>query len=62
MAYNSHAGSYTWKYYGRNLEMAKTLDQNGVEEQSKEFYHLRMNEDSYLPPISLYFNDDLTEA
>ena len=62
LVYNSHAASYTWKYYGRNLDMSKTLEQNGVEDSSKEYYLLKMNEDDYLPPISLYFNDDLTEA
>ena len=62
LVYNAHAASYTWKYYGRNLDMNKTLEQNGVEEYSKEYYQLKMNEDDYLPPISLYFNDDLTEA
>ena len=42
--------------------MDKTLEQNGVEDSSKEYYTLKMNEDDYLPPICLYFNDDLTEA
>ena len=42
--------------------MTKTLEQNGVEDESKEFYQLKLNEDDHLPPISLYFNDDLTEA
>ena len=62
LVYNSHAASYTWKYFGRNLDMDKTLDQNGVEDSSKEYYQLKINEDDHLPPISLYFNDDLTEA
>ena len=62
LAYNAHTASYMWKYYGRNLDMSKTLDENGVEEHSKEYYQLKMNEDDYLPPISLCFNDDLTEA
>ena len=62
LVYNSHAACYTWKYYGRNLDMNKTLEQNGVEDSSKEYYQLKMNEDDYLPPICLYFNDDLTEA
>ena len=62
MKYNSHARSYTWKYIGKNLEMTKTLEDNDVADDSEEFYRLGMNDDSFLPAIHIYFNDDLTEA
>jgi len=60
--YNMHAPSYTWKFKGKNLDMDKTLTENGVVDESEEFYRLGMNEELFLPPIHLYFNDDLTEA
>lgn len=60
--YNSHARSYTWKYFEKNLDMSKTLEENGINDEGEEFYELGMNEDDFLPPINLYFNDDLTEA
>ena len=59
--YNAHARSYTWKYFGVNMDMQKTLEENGVEDESENFYELGMDEDQYLPPITLHFNDDLTE-
>uniref|UniRef100_A0A0B6XYA4 Cytochrome b5 domain-containing protein 1 n=1 Tax=Arion vulgaris TaxID=1028688 RepID=A0A0B6XYA4_9EUPU len=62
MKHNAHAGSYTWKYEGRNLDMTKTLQENGIQDEDDEFYELRMNEETYLHAIHLYFNDDLTEA
>ena len=62
LKYNRHAASYTWKYYGHNLDMDKTLQENDVVDESQEFYQLKMDEDDYFPPICLYFNDDLTEA
>lgn len=62
LPYNSHATSYTWKYFGKNLEMGKTLEQNGIAEESEDFFELRMDEEEFLPPVTLYFNDDLTEA
>lgn len=62
LPYNSHAKSYTWKYFGRNLEMDKNLKDNRVEDESSDFFELGMDEDQFLPPITLYFNDDLTEA
>ena len=60
--YNLHAGSYTWKYNGVNLDMYNTLEENGIPDESDDFYQLSMNEEQYLPAIHLYFNDDLTEA
>ncbi|EDV24346.1 uncharacterized protein TRIADDRAFT_27077 [Trichoplax adhaerens] len=62
MKYNSHARSYTWKYIGKNLDMTKTLEENEVADDSEEFFKLGMNDDSFLPAIHIYFNDDLTEA
>ncbi|XP_068699599.1 cytochrome b5 domain-containing protein 1-like [Montipora capricornis] len=62
LKYNAHAASYTWKYNGQNLDMDKTLEENGVSDESEEFYKLGMNDEHFLPAIHLYFNDDLTEA
>ena len=61
MPYNSHAESYTWKYRENNMDMDKTLEENGVVDEDEEFYELGMDEEEFLPPIMLYFNDDLTE-
>ena len=44
------------------LNMDKTLEQNSIPDESKEFSRLSIEEDYYYPPIYLYFNDDLTEA
>lgn len=60
--YNSHAGSYVWKYFGTNMHMDKTLEENEVPDQSEEFYDLGMDEDEFIPPITLHFSDDLTES
>ncbi len=60
--YNTHAKSYTWKYFGSNMDMDMTLEENGVVDESMDFFELGMDEDNYLPSITLYFNDDLTEA
>ena len=61
LVYNEHAASYTWKYNGVYLDMHRTLEANGVLDESEEFYNLGMDEDLFLPAIHLYFNDDLTE-
>jgi hypothetical protein len=62
LRYNAHAASYTWKYDGRNLDMDKTLEENGIPDEDEEFYKLSMNDDTFLQAMHLYFNDDLTEA
>lgn len=47
---------------GVPLDMDKTLEQNGVEDEDEAFYELRMDKDDYYPTIQLYYNDDLTDA
>lgn len=59
---NSHADSYTWKFLGRALTMEKTLDQNGILDESEKFARLNLDYDMYIPAIMIYFNDDLTVA
>ena len=66
LIYNQHADSYTWKMLVGEafvpLIMDKTLAENGLNDESEEFYELGINEDSYLTTVHLYFNDDLTYA
>ncbi len=57
---NAHANSYTWKRLGRPLNMNKTLDENGIADESQEFAALRMDDSEYIPVLHVYFNDDLT--
>lgn len=61
LRYNSHAASYTWKHNGVNLDMSKTLSENGIPDEDDELDHCRMDRDLFTPSICLYFNDDLTE-
>jgi len=61
LMYNAHAASYTWKYDGEELNMDKTLSQNGIPDEDEEFYELSMDFAEWTQGIHLYFNDDLTE-
>ncbi|GFR97692.1 cytochrome b5 domain-containing protein 1 [Elysia marginata] len=38
MKFNAHAGSYTWKYEGKNLDMGKTLQENDIDVEDEEFF------------------------
>jgi len=66
--YNAHAGSYTWKRLASKdegmvkLNMASTLADNGIPDESEEFERMALDESLYLAAVYLYFNDDLTEA
>ena len=46
----------------RPLDMSKTLEQNGIYDETKEFERLRIDRDFYVPVLHLYYNDDLTVA
>jgi len=64
--HNSHASSYTWKTLDegdfRPLDMNKTLEKNGIPNESDAFESLRIADDYYTPVVHLYFDDDLTVA
>merc|ERR1712039_502445 len=62
LVHNAHAPSYTWKRLGTPLNMKKTLDENGMKDESEEFLRLGIDPDDHIPVIHLFFNDDLTEA
>ena len=62
LVHNAHAASYTWKYAGRELDMKKTLADNGIADEDELFYELAIDDREYTQAIHLYFNDDLTEA
>lgn len=59
---NAHAGSYTWKRLGKILNMQKTLEENGMKDETVEFLRLGIDPDEHIPVIHLYFDDDLTQA
>ena len=42
------------------LKMGETLEQNGLKDESEDFFKLGIDEDLYLTTIFLYYNDDLT--
>ncbi|SPQ95645.1 unnamed protein product (mitochondrion) [Plasmodiophora brassicae] len=60
--FNEHAGSYTWKCLGRVLDLHKTLEENGIADESEEMASLGINEQQHLPSLQLYYNDDLSVA
>lgn len=62
LPYNAHAGSYTWKYDGENLDMDKTLVENDIRDDDEQFYNLRIDDREFLCALHVYFNDDLTDA
>lgn len=62
LTHNAHAGSYTWKRLGKVLNMQKTLEENGMKDETDEFVRLGIDPDDHIPVIHLYFDDDLTEA
>jgi hypothetical protein len=68
LRYNAHAGSYAWKRIPpaggdmQLLDMAKTLEENGVRDESAEYEELGVDDDYYTPSLHLYYKDDLTVA
>ena len=61
---NDHAPSYTWKSVtNKPLDMDGTLDENDIFDETDKYEELGIPEDEwYVPPILLFFDDDLTEG
>eukprot|EP00397_Hematodinium_sp_SG-2012_P059346 GEMP01075950.1.p1 GENE.GEMP01075950.1~~GEMP01075950.1.p1 ORF type:complete len:230 (+),score=46.82 GEMP01075950.1:46-735(+) len=57
---NFHAKSYVWKRLGKPLDLQKTLEENGLTDETQEYLKLGMDPDDHIPTIHLYFLDDLT--
>merc|ERR1712187_907834 len=55
--HNAHAQSYTWKRLGVPLNMQKTLQENGMIDETEEFEQLGIDPDDHIPVIHLYFDD-----
>ncbi|KAG2829199.1 hypothetical protein PC129_g6585 [Phytophthora cactorum] len=61
---NAHAGSYTWKRLEEDefvpMYMQRTLDENGIPDESPIFERFDMDEQQFMPTLHIYFDDDLT--
>ncbi|KAH1017653.1 hypothetical protein HUJ05_008263 [Dendroctonus ponderosae] len=60
--FNSDADSYTWRYLDKNIDMSKTLEENGIADERDKFTELGLPQNFYIPSIFLYYNDDLKWA
>jgi hypothetical protein len=60
---NDHAPSYTWKTFSiKPLDMESSLEENEIVDDTDRYESLNIPENKwYIPPILIYFNDDLTE-
>lgn len=60
--FNSDASSYTWRYLDKNIDMSKTMEENGISDERDVFTDLGLPQNFYLPSIFLYYNDDMKWA
>ena len=62
--YNAHSHSYAWKAVLKDefvvLDMSKTLEENGVDDESDKFVDLGMDYDFYIPALHIFWMDDLS--
>lgn len=54
----SEAGKFDFQ----ELNMNKTLAENGVSDETAAFEDLLVNSEDYIPVLHVYWNDDLTVA
>ncbi|CAG9865236.1 unnamed protein product [Phyllotreta striolata] len=59
MEFNNDAECYTWRYLGQNLNMDKTMEENGICDERDKFTELGLSQNYHVPSVSLYYNDNL---
>ncbi|XP_018335858.1 cytochrome b5 domain-containing protein 1-like isoform X1 [Agrilus planipennis] len=57
--FNEDASSYTWRFDNRNLDMFKTLEENGIFDERDDYTHAGLPQSLYTPAIYIYYNDDM---
>lgn len=62
LMFNAHCRSYTWKFEGRTVDLELTLTENGIPDERDYYVARGLPEDTYIPSLLIYYNDDLTEA
>ena len=58
----AHCRSYVFKRFGEVLDMAKTLEENGIEDDREELESCGLDPSEHIPIIHIYFDDDLSVA
>jgi len=56
--HNRNAESYVWKRLGRSLDVSKTLDENGVSDDTEALRRLNVEQDYLYPAVHIYFDDE----
>jgi hypothetical protein len=73
LSINSHAFAYIWKAFLhgavaggalelRELDMNRTLSQNGLKDEAQDLEDCMLDDDFYIPVLHLYWSDDLSIA
>mmetsp|Transcript_20188 Transcript_20188/g.44889 ORF Transcript_20188/g.44889 Transcript_20188/m.44889 type:complete len:219 (-) Transcript_20188:1640-2296(-) len=66
MEYNLNSNSYTWKALIQGefvtLNQEKTLEENGIMDETENFVRYGMDEDFAIPNLHCYYDDDLHYA
>lgn len=66
MEYNLNSNSYTWKALVNDefvaLQLDRTLEENGILDETENFVRYGMDEDFAIPNLHIYYNDDLHHA
>ncbi|KAG5899274.1 hypothetical protein JTB14_012276 [Gonioctena quinquepunctata] len=59
LLFNNDADSYTWRCIDKNIDMNKTLEENGFPDERDLFTKLGLPQNYSIPTVLLYYNDDL---
>ncbi|XP_018335857.1 cytochrome b5 domain-containing protein 1-like [Agrilus planipennis] len=57
--FNKNTSSYSWRHNNENMDLAKSLEENGAVDERDDYTHANLPQTLYTPTIYTYYNDDM---
>ncbi|XP_045469055.1 cytochrome b5 domain-containing protein 1 [Harmonia axyridis] len=57
--FNKDPDSYAWRYFDQEIDLDKTMDENGIVDDRDKFTEFGMPQNFYIPVVFLFYKDDL---
>ncbi|XP_011300510.1 cytochrome b5 domain-containing protein 1 isoform X1 [Fopius arisanus] len=60
LIFNANGRHYDWKFEGKDLDMSKTLTENGIPDERERYTNCGLPSTIYIPSLLCYYRDDPT--
>jgi hypothetical protein len=61
LTWNENAENYTWKYLGKEIDVKKSVEENGIYVNRESEEEKRNESMDFIPTVHIFFNDDFRD-